>query len=70
MAQIGTIFAASGGIYGSPRVHRVLASRGVKTSRRRVERLMRVYGLRARVARLYKANPGLHGFYERNPNLV
>jgi transposase InsO family protein len=31
---------------------------------------MRVHGLRARVARLYKANPGLHGFYERNPNLV
>jgi len=29
-----------------------------------VERLMRAAGLRARVVRMYRANPHLHRFYE------
>jgi transposase InsO family protein len=33
-----------------------------------VERLMRTAGLRARVARVYRANPALHRFYEQHPN--
>jgi putative transposase len=70
LAEIGVIFARSGGTYGSPRVHGALAAQGVAVSRRRVERLMRTHGLRARVARVYRPNPGLHRMYERNPNLL
>jgi len=66
-AQIQEIFAASRGTYGSPRVHGALAAHEVRVSRRRVERLMRAAGLRARIATLYRANPKLHAFF-RLPN--
>ena len=66
--QIQRIFTESRGTYGSPRVHRVLRASGERVSRRRVERLMREAGLRARAAKLYRANPGLHGFYTSIPN--
>jgi putative transposase len=70
LAEIGAVFARSGGTYGSPRVHRALAARGVSASRRRVERLMRTAGLRARLVRIYRSNPRLHRFYDSNPNLL
>ncbi|MFC6091714.1 IS3 family transposase [Saccharothrix lopnurensis] len=44
-AGIVDIHAASGGTYGSPRVHQVLRRRGIRVSRKRVERLMRRAGL-------------------------
>lgn len=47
---------------------RALVSVGARVSRRRVERLMRGAGLRARAAKLYRANPGLHGFFTSIPN--
>src|SRR5207253_6721744 len=37
---------ASGGTYGSPRIHQALTVRGHRLSRRRVERLMRTAGWR------------------------
>jgi transposase InsO family protein len=40
--------------YGSPRVHAELRARAVRVSRKRVVRLMRLEGLRARVRRRYK----------------
>ena len=66
--EIQAIFAASGRTYGSPRVQRALVERGFSVSRRRVERLMRGAGLRARVVRIYRSNPGLHRFYAQHPN--
>jgi putative transposase len=42
---IRRIFAKSGETYGSPRVHRELGLRGIRTSKRRVERAMRGMGL-------------------------
>lgn len=66
--RIQAIFERSRGTYGSPRIHRVLRAEGARVSRRRVERLMREAGLRARVAKLYRANPGLHGFFTSIPN--
>lgn len=66
--QIGTLFTAHHGRYGSPRIHRALTAAGWRVSRRRVERLMRAAGLRARVARVYRANPGLHRFFGQHPN--
>jgi putative transposase len=65
---IRAIFAQSRGTYGSPRIHRALRAVGLRVSRRRVERLMREAGLRARAAKLYRANPGLHGFFTSIPN--
>lgn len=46
-AEIADIHTASGGTYGSPRVHQVLRRRGIRVSRKRVERLMRQAGLQS-----------------------
>lgn len=68
LPQIRRIFRAHHGRYGSPRVHDALATAGVHVSRRRVARLMRGAGLRGRVVRVYKANPGMHRFFTQHPN--
>lgn len=68
LGEIRAIFEQSRGTYGSPRIHRALGTSGTRVSRRRVERLMREAGLRARAAKLYRANPGLHGFFTSIPN--
>jgi transposase InsO family protein len=66
--RLRVLFAAHRERYGSPRLHRELRRNGWRISRRRVERLMRQAGLRARVVQIYRANPGLHRFYEQHPN--
>jgi len=66
--RIRTTHTQSRETYGSPRVQLALVQRGLRVSRRRVERLMRETGLRARVARLYRSNPRLHQFYGQHPN--
>lgn len=45
LGEITEIHQLSGGTYGSPRVYAVLQRRGVRVSRKRVERLMREAGL-------------------------
>jgi len=67
-ARIAWLFAAHHGRYGSPRIHHLLRTQGWPVSRRRVARLMRVAGLRARVVRVYRANPRLHQFFTQYPN--
>ena len=49
------IFADSKGRYGAPRIQRALAKKGTRISRKRVARLMRELGIRAKSARKYKA---------------
>jgi len=68
LEQIQAIFDRSQGTYGSPRIHRTLGAAGLRVSRRRVARLMRQAGLRARVAKLYGRIPGLHAFFTCIPN--
>jgi transposase InsO family protein len=68
LEPIQAIFARSRGTYGSPRIHRALAAGGVRVSRRRVDRLLRQAGLRARALKLYRRIPGLHGFFTSIPN--
>jgi putative transposase len=46
--EVAAIFAQNRGRYGSPRVHAELRERGERTARKRVARLMRMAGLRAR----------------------
>ncbi len=54
--------------YGSPRIHQVLLAEGWQVSRRRVARLMRAAGLRARAVRGYRAKHNIHALYQRHPN--
>ncbi|MGW2083484.1 IS3 family transposase [Streptomyces sp. NPDC001939] len=58
--QIREIHAASGGIYGSPRVHAALKREDVHVGRKRVERLMREDGLAG-------VSPRQKGFTRRDP---
>lgn len=70
LEAMGTIFQRSGGTYGSPRLHRALVAQGHRISRRRVERLMRVGGWRARVVRVYRRKVGTHRWFGQHPNRV
>lgn len=52
--EVTTIHRESRGRYGSPRVHAELRERGRRTGRKRVARLMRAAGLRAREHRRFR----------------
>jgi transposase InsO family protein len=52
--EIGSIHSESRKRYGSPRVHAELRGRGKRTGRKRVARLMREQGLRARHKRRFR----------------
>jgi putative transposase len=68
--EITRIFRAHGGRYGSPRIHHELQRRGIRTSRRRVARLLRAAGLQAKAVLGYRRKAGVHRFYDALPNLV
>jgi transposase InsO family protein len=70
LAQIQQLFTRHHGRYGSPRIHHALQARGLVVSRRRVARLMREAGLRARAVLGYRAKAGVHRFFAAHPNLV
>ena len=53
-ARIGAVWRASEGTYGSSRIHAALQAAGYRVGRKRVARLMREGGLKARVARIYR----------------
>ena len=57
MAQIKAIHAASRGVYGAPRIPATLRAQGVRSSRRRVARLMLQLGLRDLCRRRSKGKP-------------
>lgn len=61
-------FAAHQGRYGSPRLHRELVNAGWTCSRRRVARLMRAAGLRAKAVRGYRAKAGIKARFAQHPN--
>ena len=52
--SVAAIYTHSHGRYGSPRVHAELCGSGQRTGRKRVARLMRMQGLRARPRRRYR----------------
>jgi putative transposase len=52
--EVAAIHAESRGRYGSPRVHAELQQRGHRIARKRVARLMRTAGLRARMRRRFR----------------
>ena len=67
--RIKQIFDRSRETYGSPRVHAALKREGVQVSRKRVARLMKENGLKARCVRVYRKMAKLHRFYQRILNI-
>lgn len=68
--EIERLFAEHRERYGSPRLYRLLVNAGWSVSRRRVARLMRAAGLRAKAVRGYRAKANVHHQYARHPNLL
>ena len=62
------VYRQSRETYGSPRVHQGLKRLGIYVGRKRVARLMREAGIKARCTRHYRALAGLHRFYNRQEN--
>jgi len=54
--------------YGARRVHQVLRAKGLSCSIRRVNRLMREMGIKARTTGLYPWRPGQHAFFSSTGN--
>ena len=66
--EITRLFALHHERYGSPRLYQLLRRDGWSVSRRRVARLMRASGLRAKAVRGYRAKVNVHALYSRHPN--
>jgi transposase InsO family protein len=70
LAQIRSLFARFKGRYGAPRIHAELAKVGMNVSRKRVARLMREAGIRAKGAKKYKATTDSKHTLPVAPNLL
>jgi len=70
LASIRRIFAKFRGRYGAPRVHNELVGEGISVSRKRVARLMREAGLKAKGRRKYKATTDSNHALPVAPNLL
>lgn len=68
--QIRELHAHSRETYGSPRIHADLQDMGIEISRKRVARLMRVNGIRARHKRRYKTTTRRQPSRPAAPNLL
>ena len=68
LMKIRTIFDASRGTYGSPRIHAVLQQRGICVARKRIARLMKAAGLQARAWRRNRNKAAVKRFFGELPN--
>ena len=69
-AVVAAIYAENHGRYGSPRVQMELRARGQRSGRKRIARLMRVQGLRARPRRRYRTTTDSRHGLPVAPNLL
>ena len=67
---VAAIYAEHHGRYGSPRVRMELRDRGQRSGRKRIARLMRVQGLRARPRRRYRTTTDSRHGLPVSPNLL
>ena len=67
---VAAIYAENHGRYGSPRVQMELRDRGQRTGRKRIARLMRAQGLRARPRRRYRTTTDSRHGLPVCPNLL
>lgn len=67
---ITKIFVESEGRYGSPRVFKELKKQGICVGKKRVARLMQEAGLKGRVVRVTRRQPGLKRFLAKGENLL
>jgi putative transposase len=67
---VAAIYAEHHGRYGSPRVQMELRERGQRSGRKRIARLMRVQGLRARPRRRYRTTTDSRHGLPVCPNLL
>lgn len=70
LEKITRIYWRSQGRYGSPRVFQVLKNEGISVGRKRVERLMREAGLKARCVRVTRQAPALKRFQQAGENIL
>jgi putative transposase len=70
LAHVRSAFALSNATYGSPRMTRELQDAGLVVGRRRIARLMRDNGLRARQKRRFKRTTDSHHVWPVAPNLL
>jgi putative transposase len=70
LKRITQLYWQSRGRYGSPRIFKKLLQQGVNVGRKRVERLMREAGLKGRVVRVTRRQPGLKRFKAKGENLL
>lgn len=68
--KITKIFVDSKSRYGSPRITEELKKGNVQCSRKRVAKIMRYEGLRAKAARKFKATTDSDHSYDASPNLL
>lgn len=68
--EVANAHTRSKGRYGSPRVHAELRARGIKTSKKRVERLMRAQGLAARRRKRFRTTTDSQHALAIAPNLL
>ena len=68
--DIREIYKTSRQTYGSPRIHAELQAQGKRVSRKRVARLMRLNGIRAKRKQRYKTTTKRHPNREPAPNLL
>jgi putative transposase len=68
--EIRSIHQKSDGSYGSPRIWETLRDRGIRCGRKRVARLMRLHGIRAKTTRRFKITTRSRKGQFRAPDLL
>jgi transposase InsO family protein len=67
-AEITRLFAQHQARYGSPRIHQLLVAAGWAVGRRRVARVMREAGLRAKAVQGYRSKAAIRRRYAQHPD--
>jgi transposase InsO family protein len=65
---VRAVHEASRGTYGSPRVYQALRRRGCRASENRIARVMRIEGIKGRVATIRYTNRSLQRFFASTKN--